>query len=114
MFRQVLEVALKNKIIKAKDIFIDHSKFEANASRFRIIWKKKVSKQMSKIDEELDHLFSYVKHIESSENKKYGKNDYPEIVKKHYSDDEIASMIHECVEKPPPCGFSTDAILSRA
>ena len=105
VFRQVLEVALKNKIIKAKDIFIDHSKFEANASRFRIIWKKKVSKQMSKIDEELDHLFSYVKHIESSENKKYGKNDYPEIVKKHYSDDEIASMIHECVEKPPRVVF---------
>ena len=85
----------KNKIIQAKDIFIDHSKFQANANRFRIVWKKRVEKQISKIDEELNHLFSYVKRLEISENKKYGQNDYPEKVKKHYSDDEIASMIND-------------------
>ena len=74
IFRQVLQVALKNKIIQAKDIFLDHSKFEANANRFRIVWKKRVEKQISKIDEELNQLFSYVKRIEIVENKKYGGN----------------------------------------
>ena len=95
VFKQVLQVALKNKIIQAKDIFLDHSKFQANANRFRIVWKKRVEKQISKIDEELNHLFSYVKRLEVSENKKYGQNDYPETVKKHYSDEEIAAMISD-------------------
>ena len=95
IFRQVLQVALKKKIIQAKDIFLDHSKFEANANRFRIVWKKRVEKQISKIDEELNQLFSYVKRIEIVENKKYGGNDYSETVKKDYSDEEVASMIND-------------------
>ena len=95
IFRQVLQIALKNKIIQARDIFLDHSKFEANANRFRIVWKKKVEKQISKIDEELNQLFSYVKRIEVLESKKYGRNDYPEAVKQKYSDEEIASMIND-------------------
>ena len=95
IFRQILQFALKNKIIQGKDIFIDHSKFEANANRFRIVWRKNVDKQISKLDEELNALFSYVKRLEISENKKYGSSGYPEKLQKSYSDTEIAKMISE-------------------
>ena len=99
IFREVLKIALANKIILAKDIFIDHSKFEANANRYKVIWKKKVKNQIDKIESELEALFSYIARTEKAENKIYGDHDYYEEDSKsnmrNFTDTDFEDMISD-------------------
>ncbi len=93
IFQEVIQIGIKNGIITAKDIFIDHSKFEADANRHKVIWGKRVKNQTAKIESELDMLFSYISRIEKSEGKEYGNGDYSETSNRNFSDSDIDKMI---------------------
>lgn len=55
-------------MIDGKDIFIDHSKMEANANRHKIVWKKNVQRNAERIAQELDKIFKRVKEVDEEEN----------------------------------------------
>ena len=94
VFKQVVQLALDMGIIKGEDIFIDHTKIEANASRFKMFWGKIVNKRLDQIDCELEKLFSYVGRIEKRENKIYGKKGYSENgTARQFTNEDIEEMI---------------------
>ena len=63
VFKQIVRYAIEEGIIEGEDVFIDHTKREADANRHKIVWKKQVENQLKKIDEELDTPFDYVDRI---------------------------------------------------
>jgi len=73
VFKEVVIYGKKLGVIKGGEIFIDHTKIEANANKNKMVWKKQVERQMEKIDEEIESLFKYINELNIEEDKKYGE-----------------------------------------
>ena len=93
IFKEIVLQGIKAGIIEGKDIFIDHTKTEANANRHKIVWKKQVEKQSVKIDEELDELFEYIDKINDDEEQIFGSKDLPEQERNNFDNEKIQEII---------------------
>jgi transposase len=93
VFKEIVIYGIENKIIEGKDIFIDHTKNEANSNKHKIVWKKQVDNQLVKIDEELDELFKYIDNINEDEEKIFGNKDLPEQEREGFDKDKIQNVI---------------------
>lgn len=67
IFKEIVLYALDKGIIEGKDVFVDHTKNEANANRHKVIWSKQVERQTKMIETELDRLFKYIDEINENE-----------------------------------------------
>lgn len=99
IFKQIVFYAIENKIIDAKDIFVDHTKREANANKHSVIWKKQVEKQLAKIDEELEELFKYVDKVNEEEEKIFGRKDLPEQERHKFNEEKVREIVKKINEK---------------
>jgi transposase len=93
IFKHIVEMGLESGIIDGKDIFIDHTKYQANANPFKMVWKKKVDKQLNKIDEELNELFKYIDELNAKEDAAYGNSKLDEIDKEVFSKKNIDELV---------------------
>ena len=93
IFKQIVMYALEQGIIKAKDVFIDHTKNEANANKHKIVWRKQVENQSKKIDKELDELFKYIDEVNEKEEKTFGGKDLPEQERNGFDDKKVKCII---------------------
>lgn len=93
IFKQIVMYALEQGIIQAKDVFIDHTKAEANANKHKIVWKKQVEKQSVKIDAELDELFKYIDKINEDEDKIFRNKDLPEQERTGFDNEKVKEII---------------------
>lgn len=48
IFKQIILYGIKLGIIKGEEIFVDHTKNDANSNKHKIVWKKQVEKQLEK------------------------------------------------------------------
>lgn len=94
IFKEIVLYALEMDIIEGKDVFIDHTKNEANANRHKVIWSKQVERQTKKIDEELDELFRYIDEINENEDTAFGNNDLPEMERTGFDDEKAQEIIN--------------------
>jgi transposase len=69
VFRKVIRICIDMGIIDCEEIFIDHTKIEANANRHKITWRKTVEKQLGKYEIEIDQLFKYINELNLQEEK---------------------------------------------
>lgn len=95
IFKQIVQYALERGIIEAKDVFVDHTKNEANSNKHKIVWRKQVEKQSEKIDEELDKLFKYIDELNEKEQKVFGSKDLPEQERDGFDDEKVKEIIDE-------------------
>lgn len=95
IFKQIILYALEQGIINAKDVFIDHTKNEANANKHKIVWSKQVENQSKKIDEELDKLFKYIDEINDRENMSFGGKDIPEQERNGFDNEKVKQIIEK-------------------
>ena len=93
IFKEIVLYAFEMGIIEGKDVFIDHTKNEANANRHKIVWNKQVEKQRKKIDAELDELFRYIDEINENEDTAFGTNDLPEMERTGFDDEKVQEII---------------------
>ena len=93
IFKEIVLQGIKAGIIEGKDIFVDHTKTEANANRHKIVWKKQVEKQSAKIDEELDELFEYIDKINDDEEQIFGSKDLPEQERNNFDENKVQEII---------------------
>jgi len=93
IFKQIVVYALEQGIIKAKDVFIDHTKNEANANKHKIVWRKQVERQSKKIDDELDELFKFIDAVNEKENGSFGSKDLPEQERNGFDDGKVKQII---------------------
>ena len=98
IFKQIVLYGIKAGIIEGKDIFVDHTKAEANANKHKIIWKKQVEKQSAKIDEELDELFDYIDKVNEDEEQIFGSKDLPEQERNGFDDEKVQEVIDKVNE----------------
>lgn len=93
IFKQIVRYGIEAGIIEGKDIFIDHTKAEANANKHKIVWKKQVEKQLAKIDAELDELFKHIDKINENEERIFGNKDLPEQERNGFDNEKVQGII---------------------
>ena len=93
VFKEIVLYALVMGIIESKDVFVDHTKNEANANRHKVIWSKQVERQTKIIDEELDKLFRYIDKINENEDTAFGNTDLPEMERTGFDDEKVQEII---------------------
>lgn len=93
IFKQIVQYGIEEGIIEGKDVFIDHTKKEANANKHKIVWRKQVEKQTNRIDGELDMLFDYVDKLNEEEDKIFGDKDLPEQERNKFDKEKIKRII---------------------
>lgn len=98
IFKQIVLYGIKTGIIEGKDVFVDHTKAEANANKHKIVWRKQVEKQFVKIDAELDELFKYIDRINEDEEKIYGDKDLPEQERQGFDNEKVQEIIEKINE----------------
>ncbi len=95
VFKEIVALGIKLGIISGKDIFIDHTKVEANANKHKIIWRKNVERRQKSIDEELDDLFDYIDKVNEEEDKIFGDKDLPEKERKGFDKDKVKEIVEK-------------------
>lgn len=108
IFKQIVILGMNMGIIEGKDVFVDHTKFEANANRHKISWKKQVDKQHDKINNEIDEIFDYIEKLNDEEDKKCGDNSIKDKETKNYNTEEIDEMIKKLDDMTKDKDFSKD------
>lgn len=98
IFKEIVRYALEKGIIGGKDIFIDHTKREANSNKHKVVWRKQVENQLKKIDEELDELFNYIDELNEKEEKTFGSKDLPEQERAGFDDNKVGEIIDKINE----------------
>ena len=93
IFKQIVIYALENEIIDAKDVFVDHTKREANANKHKVVWKKQVERQLAKIDQELESLFKYVDKINEEEDEIFAGKDLPEQERQRFDQEKVKEIV---------------------
>lgn len=93
IFKQIVLYGIEAGIIEGKDVFVDHTKAEANANKHKMVWRKQVEKQSAKIDVELDELFKYIDKINEDEEKIFGNKDLPEQERNGFDDEKVNEII---------------------
>ncbi len=95
IFKQIILYGIELGIIKGEEVFVDHTKNQANANRHKIIWKKQVEKQLEKIDNELDRLFEYIDEINQDEEKTYSNEDLPEKERNDFDEKKVDQIVEK-------------------
>ena len=93
IFKHIVIYALENKIIDAKDVFVDHTKRDANANKHKVVWRKQVEKQLAKIDQELESLFKYVDRVNEEEDNIFAGKDLPEQERQRFDQEKVKEIV---------------------
>jgi transposase len=95
IFKNIVQMGLELGIIEGKDIFIDHTKIQANANPYKMVWKKSIDKKLSKIDEELEILFNFINELNEKEDSKYGNDKFDNLKETIFDKENIDSLINK-------------------
>lgn len=93
IFKQIVLYGIEAGIIEGKDVFVDHTKAEANANKHKVVWRKQVERQSAKIDAELDELFKFIDKINEEEEKIFGSKDLPEQERNGFNAEKVQEVI---------------------
>lgn len=90
VFEEVLLYLIDKGYIDLNDLYIDGSKWEANANKHKIIWSKNTARYKSKVLERIADFLSEVRSLQAEENAHYGNKDLAE----HTSTEEIQLVLN--------------------
>lgn len=99
VFKEIVIYGIEQGIIQGKDVFIDHTKNEANSNKHKVVWRKQVENQLRKIDEELDELFKHIDKLNEEEGKIFGNKDLPEQERAGFDDEKVRDIIDKINER---------------
>jgi transposase len=75
LFNQVLEICYKLGMVQCGKISIDGTKIEANSSRNKITYRKKLEKSKARFEEKIDEIMKEAADIDDEEDRLYGDKD---------------------------------------
>ncbi|GAA3558956.1 IS1182-like element ISBf5 family transposase [Snuella lapsa] len=67
IFNQVVLLLVDQGAINLKDLYVDGTKIEANANRYTFVWGKSIGKNKTRIQQQLQELWSYVEKVYKEE-----------------------------------------------
>jgi transposase len=67
IFKEVVGLAIRAGMVRKEEIYIDHTKMEANSNRHRVVWRKSIEKYLSRAEAELDLLLELIDRLNEEE-----------------------------------------------
>jgi transposase len=99
IFKRVIGMVIDLGLVDAKEVFIDHTKIEANANRHKITWRKTVEKQLEKYNAEIDDLFKHINELNIGEIQESSESPEPKEWNEEDLDNAISKINEELKEK---------------
>lgn len=79
VFKQLLLLLIDEGYIQLEDLYVDGSKWEANANRHKITWAKNTARYKAAVMDRIEALLREAQDIQAAEDKQYGSRDLPEV-----------------------------------
>ena len=79
VFASLLELLVKEKLVKIEDYFVDGTKFEADAKRHSYVWKKTMERNKGIVQGKIKELIKHIEEVNAEEEKSYGSRDLEEL-----------------------------------
>lgn len=79
IFKQVLTMLVCEGYIDLTDLYVDGSKWEANANRHKVIWGKNTVRYKAVVLERIESLLQEALRLQAQEDKRYGERDLAEV-----------------------------------
>lgn len=67
IFKSIVRKLVEMGILEGKDVFVDNTKYSADANRHKVVWRKTVERRLESIDEELERLCERIEKIQAQE-----------------------------------------------
>lgn len=67
IFKQIVGLAIRAGMVRKEEIYMDHTKTEANSNRYRVVWRKSVEKYLGRAEAELDRLLDLIDELNKKE-----------------------------------------------
>lgn len=78
LFKQLLDFLLAHDYIRFENYFCDDSTFEADANRYKIVWKKNAKRYQAATEQKCKELFKQIDQLNEAEHNQYGNKDLEE------------------------------------
>lgn len=75
IFKQVLLLLVQEGYIDLSDIYVDGSKWEANANRHKVVWAKNTARYKAAVLERIEQLLARAAQLQEEEDLHYGNRD---------------------------------------
>ncbi len=78
VFKAVLYLLIQEGYIDLEDLFVDGSKWEANANKHKVVWGKNTERWKAQVLGRINAFLLELKELQAAEDAKYGSKDLPE------------------------------------
>ena len=102
VFGEVLEYLMHEGYVKLETYFVDGTKIEANANRYRTVWRKNTERYKAGVREKIQALLDEIERVNEEEQAEYGDEDLEELGGKGRRDangEELAKRIADLNER---------------
>ncbi|HRJ13580.1 MAG: IS1182 family transposase [Saprospiraceae bacterium] len=79
IFKQVLLLLVESGYIDLGDLYVDGTKWEANANRHKRVWGKNTERYKASVMERIENLLAEVKVLQQQEDERHGCSDLKEV-----------------------------------
>jgi len=98
VFREVLGYLIEEGYVKMETYFVDGTKVEANANRYRWVWGKSVRRYQRQLREKIDALLEEIERANEQEQAEYGEEDLEELGGKGSAELDSAGLASRIVQ----------------
>jgi transposase len=79
VFTAVVELLIEEGYIKLEYYFLDGTKIEANASKYKAVWAKNTKRYKDQLQQKIKELLDEIDRVNEEENEEYGDRDLEEM-----------------------------------
>lgn len=79
VFKEVMLLLVEKGYVSIEDLYVDGSKWEANANRHKHVWRKNIEKYKDAVLCRIQDILGRVNDLQIAEDKRYGNGDLPEL-----------------------------------
>jgi transposase len=79
VFKVLLETLVEEGYINIDDLYVDGSKWEANANQYKVVWKKNTLRHKENAIKRIEGFLEEVKELQQAEDNRYGEKDLEEV-----------------------------------
>lgn len=79
VFASVLELLVEEGYVKLENYFLDGTKVEANANKYRWVWAKSNRRNQERLQEKVKELLEEIERVNAAEDEQYGDKDLEEL-----------------------------------
>lgn len=89
IFEKVLVYMVESGYVDLSDLYVDGSRWEANANKYKVVWRKNMERYRSAVQERVRDLLRVAKELQDQEDTEYGQSD----LSVHQSEEKIVVQL---------------------